>query len=68
MKTAPPSPGMLDGEQPLSELEELRNLVSTGRERGYLTFEEIADNLEEVELSKNRSASCTPTWSITASM
>ena len=54
MKTAPPSPGMLDGEQPLSELEELRNLVSTGRERGYLTFEEIADNLEEVELSKEQ--------------
>ena len=39
---------------PLLEIEELRNLVSEGRERGYLTFEEIASCLEEVEVTKEQ--------------
>ncbi|MBX5469805.1 MAG: RNA polymerase sigma factor RpoD [Thermoleophilaceae bacterium] len=34
------------------EIEPLAALVSEGRERGYLTFEEIASCLEEVEVSK----------------
>ena len=36
------------------ELEELRNLVLEGRERGYLTFEEIAACLDEVEVTKEQ--------------
>jgi RNA polymerase primary sigma factor len=36
------------------DVDELRTLVSDGRERGYLTFEEIATTLEEVEVSKEQ--------------
>jgi RNA polymerase primary sigma factor len=36
------------------EVEELRTLAADGRERGYLTFEEIAGCLEEVEVTKEQ--------------
>jgi RNA polymerase primary sigma factor len=36
------------------EIEELRALATEGRERGYLTFEEIAACLEEVEVTKEQ--------------
>ena len=36
------------------DVEELRSLASEGRERGYLTFEEIASCLEEVEVTKEQ--------------
>src|SRR5204862_2321102 len=36
------------------EHDELRTLVAEGRERGYLTFEEIAACLEEVEVTKEQ--------------
>jgi len=39
-------------EQPFAELEELRGLIALGRERGYLTFEQISATLEEVEVTK----------------
>jgi RNA polymerase primary sigma factor len=39
---------------PFLEIEELRNLVSDGRERGYITYEEIASCLEEVEVTKEQ--------------
>ncbi len=39
---------------PFLEIEELRNLVSEGRDRGYLTYEEIASCLEEVEVTKEQ--------------
>ncbi len=39
---------------PLGEIEELRGLVAQGRERGYLTFEQIASTLEEVEITKEQ--------------
>ena len=39
---------------PFLESEELRNLVVEGRERGSLTFEEIASCLEEVEVTKEQ--------------
>ena len=39
---------------PFLESEELRALVVEGRERGYLTFEEIAACLEEVEVTKEQ--------------
>src|SRR5207244_12116730 len=43
-----------DSEAPFAEIEELGALVSEGRERGYLTFEEIAACLEEVEVTKEQ--------------
>ncbi len=39
---------------PFAEVEELRALVAEGRERGYLTFEEIASCLEEVDVTKEQ--------------
>ena len=41
-------------EAPFIEIDELRNLVNDGRERGYLTYEEIAGCLEEVEVTKEQ--------------
>jgi len=43
--------------QPFAEPEELRGLIALGRERGYLTFEQIAGTLEEVEVTKEQIAS-----------
>ena len=42
------------GEQPFVDKDELRKLIADGTERGYLTFEEIASTLEEVELTKEQ--------------
>jgi RNA polymerase primary sigma factor len=39
-----------------TEPEELRGLIALGRERGYLTFEQIATTLEEVEVTKEQIA------------
>jgi RNA polymerase sigma factor, sigma-70 family len=44
------------GEQPFADSEELRGLIALGRERGYLTFEQIAGTLEEVEVTKEQVA------------
>ena len=44
------------GEQPFVDHDELRALIATGSERGYLTFEEIASTLEEVEVTKEQVA------------
>jgi RNA polymerase primary sigma factor len=44
----------LNGELPLEDSDELRTLISQGRERGYLTFEQIAGTLEEVEVTKEQ--------------
>ena len=51
-------------EAPFLEIEELRALVAEGRERGYLTFEEIAACLEEVEVTKEqvRDLHAAPRW------
>jgi RNA polymerase primary sigma factor len=49
--------GLLLSEQaeaPFAEVEELQALVSEGRERGFLTFDEIAVCLEEVEVTKEQ--------------
>jgi RNA polymerase primary sigma factor len=40
--------------QQFAEPEELRGLIALGRERGYLTFEQIATTLEEVEVTKEQ--------------
>src|SRR4026209_390410 len=44
----------LNGDLPFQDTEELRTLISQGRERGYLTFEVIAGTLEEVEVTKEQ--------------
>jgi RNA polymerase primary sigma factor len=41
-------------EAPFLDVEELRLLVADGKERGFLTFEEIASCLEEVEVTKEQ--------------
>jgi len=46
--------GEASAEAPFLEVEELRGLVAEGRERGYLTFEEIGDCLEHVEVTKEQ--------------
>jgi RNA polymerase primary sigma factor len=48
--------GLLEvtAEQPFLDVEEVRTLVAEGRERGYLTFEEISTTFEEVELTKEQ--------------
>jgi RNA polymerase primary sigma factor len=43
-----------EAEAPFSEVEELQVLVTEGRERGYLSYEEIAACLEEVEVTKEQ--------------
>jgi RNA polymerase primary sigma factor len=55
-------------EQPFVESDELRRLIAEGTERGYLTFEEIASTLEEVEVTKEQVSSSTATLSSRASM
>ena len=51
----PPDPGALEaGENSLLDSEDLRGLIAQGRERGYLTFEEISATLEEVEVTKEQ--------------
>ncbi len=42
------------GEAALPDSEDLRALIVQGRERGYLTFEEITGTLEEVEVTKEQ--------------
>jgi RNA polymerase primary sigma factor len=43
-----------EGDAPFSDVEELQLLVAEGRERGFLTFEEVAATLEEVEVTKEQ--------------
>jgi len=45
---------LLASETPIAELEEFRNLIAEGQERGFLTFEQIAACLEEVEVTKEQ--------------
>jgi RNA polymerase primary sigma factor len=54
LETAPPGLDRDSDEQPFAEHEELRGLIALGRERGYLTFEQIATTLEEVEVTKEQ--------------
>ena len=41
-------------EAPLADIEELRTLLAEGRERGFLTFEEVSSRLEEVDVTKEQ--------------
>ena len=45
---------LLADEAPIAELEEFRSLIADGQERGFLTFEQIAASLEEVEVTKEQ--------------
>jgi RNA polymerase primary sigma factor len=45
---------LLGDEGPISELDELRTLIAHGLERGFLTFAEIADCLEEADVTKEQ--------------
>jgi RNA polymerase primary sigma factor len=45
---------LLADDTPIAEQEELRALIAEGQERGFLTFEQIAERLEEVEVTKEQ--------------
>jgi RNA polymerase primary sigma factor len=47
--------GLLE-ENSILELDELRPLIAEGQERGFLTFDQIATSLEEVEVTKEQVA------------
>ena len=43
-----------ESEAPFLEIEEVRGLVAEGKERGFLTWEEITATLEEVDITKEQ--------------
>jgi RNA polymerase primary sigma factor len=43
-----------DADAPFSEVDELRSLLSDARERGFVSFDEVAATLEEVEVTKEQ--------------
>ena len=45
---------MLTVDISLPEVEELHKLVAEGREKGFLSYDEIASGLEDVELTKEQ--------------
>jgi RNA polymerase primary sigma factor len=45
---------LLADDAPISEMDELRALIAEGHDRGFLTFDQIATCLEEVELTKEQ--------------
>jgi RNA polymerase primary sigma factor len=47
---------LLVDEAPITEIDELRPLIAEGQERGFLTIEQIATSLEEVEVTKEQVA------------
>jgi RNA polymerase primary sigma factor len=57
LETVPEGLDQDSNDQQLVETEELRGLILMGRERGYLTFEQIAATLEEVEVTKEQVSS-----------
>src|SRR3954467_4571552 len=47
---------LLADETAITEIDELRPLIAEGQERGFLTVEQIASSLEEVEVTKEQVA------------
>ncbi|MEA2197115.1 MAG: polymerase primary sigma factor [Solirubrobacteraceae bacterium] len=45
---------LLGDEAPIAEIDEMRPLIAEGHDRGFLTFEQIATCLEEVEVTKEQ--------------
>jgi len=56
LETVPQGLNQESSAQQSAEPQELRTLVALGREHGYLTFEQIASTLEEVEVTKEQVA------------
>jgi RNA polymerase primary sigma factor len=54
LETVPQGLDQDSEERPFAEPEELRGLIALGRERGYLTFEQIATTLAEVDVTKEQ--------------
>jgi RNA polymerase primary sigma factor len=54
LETVPQGLDRDSDDQPFAELEELRGLIALGRERGYLTFEQITTTLAEVDVTKEQ--------------
>jgi len=54
LETVPQGLDQDSEERPFAEPEELRGLIALGRERGYLTFEQITTTLAEVEVTKEQ--------------
>jgi RNA polymerase primary sigma factor len=54
LQTVPQGLDQDSSNQPFAEADELQRLIALGRERGYLTFEEIATTLEEVDVTKEQ--------------
>jgi RNA polymerase primary sigma factor len=54
LETVPQGLDQDSNAQSFAESEELQGLISLGRERGYLTFEQIATTLEEVDVTKEQ--------------
>ena len=52
--TSGDSSAELNGEAPFADHDELQRVIAQGHERGYLTFEEIAGTLEEIEVTKEQ--------------
>ncbi len=52
--TSDASPRRSTVETPLPDVEEMRALVADGREKGFLTYDEIVGVLEEAEVSKDQ--------------
>ena len=47
---------LLVDEAPITEIDGLKPLIAEGQERGFLTIEQIAASLEEVEITKEQVA------------
>src|SRR5919112_4236202 len=47
---------LLADETPITEIDELRQLIAEGQDRGFLTFGQIASSLEEIEVTKEQVA------------
>jgi RNA polymerase primary sigma factor len=45
---------LLGDDAPIAELEEFKQLIAEGHERGFLTFDQIASCLEETEVTKEQ--------------
>ena len=54
MSTTTKPEGLLADEAPIWELDELRQLIAGGQERGYLTIEQVTACLEEVDVTKEQ--------------
>src|SRR4249920_2566823 len=52
--TSYPRVPMLTVDISLPDIDELKALVQEGQEKGYLTFDEVAQTLEEIELTKEQ--------------